>query len=151
MRYEKDFADFLKLLNKNKVKYCVIGAFAVGFHGYPRFTKDIDILVEPNLNNAKKIIKAIREFGFTSSDLTEEDFIQENKIIQLGYEPIRIDILTSLEGFKFKEIWNHKVVGTYGKEKVFFIGWDELIKSKKRAKRPQDLIDLERLMKRREK
>lgn len=149
MRYEKDFADFLKFLNKHKVKYCIIGAFATGFYGYPRYTKDIDILIEASPGNAKKIIKAIREFGFADIDLTERDFIEEHKIIQLGYEPVRIDILTSLEGFKFKDIWKDKASGMYGKEKVFFIGWDELIKSKKKARRPQDLVDLEKLLNRR--
>lgn len=146
MRVEKDYEDFLRLFNKNKVRYCIIGAFAVGFHGYPRFTLDIDILVEPGLGNAKKIIKAIREFGITSPDLTEKDFSQENKVIQLGYEPVRIDVLTSIEGFGFKDIWKNKEIGKYGKEKVFFIGWNELIKSKERAKRPQDLIDIRKLL-----
>lgn len=146
MRVEKDFVELLELFNKNKVKYCIIGSFAVGYHGYPRFTKDIDILVEPAQKNAKKIIKAIGEFGITSPDLTEEDFSQENKIVQLGYDPVRIDILTSIQGFKFKDIWNNKVIGTYGKERVFFIGYNELIRSKKKAKRPQDLVDLEKLV-----
>jgi hypothetical protein len=149
MRYEKDFADFLKLLNNNKVKYCIIGAFAVGFHGYPRFTNDIDILVEPTLANAKKLIKTIREFGINSPDLNEEDFIQENKVIQLGYEPVRIDLLTSVKGLSFKDIWKNKETGTYANENAFFMGWNELIKSKKKARRQQDLIDLERLLKRR--
>ena len=114
MRYEKDFEDFIKSLNKNKVKYCIIGAFAVGLYGYPRYTGDIDILVEPAPGNAEKIIKAIKEFGFKSLDLTEKDFSQENKVIQLGYEPVRIDLITSLGGITFKEIWIHKEEGTYG-------------------------------------
>lgn len=146
MRVEKDFADFLRLFNRNRVKYCIIGAFAVGFHGFPRLTKDIDILVEPSLANAKKIVKAISEFGINSPDLTEEDFSQKYKVIQLGYDPVRIDVLTSIEGFDFKEIWKNKEIGLYGKEKVFFMGWDELIKSKETAKRPRDLEDLRKLL-----
>lgn len=149
MRYEKDFEDFIKSLNKNKVKYCIIGAFAVGLYGYPRYTGDIDILVEPAPGNAEKIIKAIKEFGFKSLDLTEKDFSQENKVIQLGYEPVRIDLITSLGGITFKEIWKHKEEGTYGKVKVYFIGRNELIKSKKLANRPQDKIDIDKLFKRR--
>lgn len=146
MRVEKDFADFLKLFNKNKVRYCIIGAFAVGFHGYPRYSKDIDILVEPDLENAKKIIKAMREFGFISPDLTEKDFRQKYKVVQIGYEPLRIDILTSIQGFSFEDIWENKEIGFYGKEKVFFMGWNELIKSKRIAKRPRDLEDLRKLL-----
>lgn len=146
MRVEEDFADFLRLFNKHKVKYCIIGAFAVGFHGYPRFTKDIDILVEPNKDNAEKIIKAIREFGMISKDLTEEDFSQKNKVIQLGYEPVRIDVLTSIEGLEFKDVWKNKEKGMYGRVKVFFMGWHELKKSKEIAQRSQDQIDLEKLL-----
>ena len=148
MRVEKDFVEFLELLNKYHVKYCIIGAYAVGFWGAPRYTKDIDILVEPTKENAKKIIQALREFGIKSSDLTEEDFYKKNRVVQLGYEPVRIDILTSVEGVSFKKIWENKVEGFYGKEKVYFVGLEELIKIKKRSNRPQDLIDLDVLLRR---
>lgn len=77
MRVEKDYEGFLKLLNKQKVKYCIIGSYAVGFYGYPRYTKDIDILVEPSLENAKKIFKVLKEFGFKSLNLTENNFINK--------------------------------------------------------------------------
>jgi len=148
MRVEKDFVDFLKSLNENKVKYCIIGAYAVGFHGYPRFTKDMDILVEPTLENSRRIIKAIKEFGITSPDLTEKDFIEKNKVIQLGYDPVRIDLLTSLKGFNFQRIWEGKKIGKYGDQKVFFMGLKELIETKKKAGRSIDLVDLEKLIKR---
>lgn len=147
MRAEKDFVEFLKFFNKNKVRYCVVGAFAVGLYGYPRYTKDIDVLVEPSAENAKKIIRALREFGFSSPDLTEKDFAQENKIIQLGYEPVRIDVITSIEGFDFTQIWRHKTKANFGGEKVFFIGKKELMKTKKKAARPQDKVDLKKLEK----
>ncbi len=148
MRVEKDFVEFLELFNKNKVKYCIIGAFAVGFWGYPRYTKDIDILIEPTKENAKRIIKAIREFGISSPDLTEEDFSQKSKVVQLGCEPVRIDILTSIKAFEFDEIWKNKKIGRYGNQKVFFMGWKELIKSKKKTSRNLDKIDLEKLLRR---
>lgn len=148
MRLEKDFVEFLESFNKNKVRYCIIGAFAVGFWGYPRYTKDIDILVEPTKENAKKIIQALREFGMMTKDLSEEDFSQENKVVQLGYEPVRIDILTSLKGLKFAKIWKNKKVGHYGNQKAFFIGWKELIKNKQAANRDSDKIDLKKLLQR---
>lgn len=148
MRVEKDFAEFLELFNKNKVRYLIIGAFAVGFYGYPRYSKDIDILVEPSEKNAKNIVVTLKEFGGVYSNLSESDFEQENKIIQLGYEPVRIDILTSIKGFKFEELWKNKKIGSYGNQKAFFIGLEELIKVKKEANRPQDLVDLEKLAKR---
>ncbi|MFQ5900764.1 MAG: hypothetical protein ACE5IH_04325 [Thermodesulfobacteriota bacterium] len=145
MKVEKDFVEFLGLLNKNQVNYLIIGAYAVGFYGYPRFTKDIDILVEPLLENARKIIMTLKEFGISGPDLTEDDFSQKDNIIQLGYDPVRIDLLTSIEGFRFEDIWKNKKVGSYGSQKVFFIGFEELIESKKKAGRDVDLVDIRKL------
>ena len=101
MKIEKDYEDILRLFNKHKVKYCIIGAFALAFYARPRYTKDIDILVPADRKNGGKIVKALKEIGFMSLDLQEEDFGEEGKIIQLGYEPVRIDILTSIEGCSF--------------------------------------------------
>ena len=145
MKTEKDFKEFLRLLNKHKVKYCIVGAFAVGFYGYPRYSKDMDMLVEPIPENAKKILKVLKDFGFGSLKLKESDFTAKNNIIQLGIEPVRIDIKMSLLGVSFSKIWNTKVPGRYGKVKIFFIGKQQLIKSKKANKRQIDLIDVEKL------
>ena len=145
MRVEKDFEELLGLFNKHKVRYCIIGAFAVGFYGYPRYTKDIDIFVEPSLQNGKKIVEALVEFGFKQYNLFPDDFSRLGKIIQLGYEPIRVDIVTSIQGCGFKQVWEDKKIGTYGKQKVFFIGLPQLIKNKKLTNRQQDRIDTVRL------
>ena len=145
MRVEKDYEEFLKLLNRHRIQYCIVGAYAVAFHARPRYTKDIDILIEVSKDNARKMIQALDEFGFGDLELTEEDFLKEGLIIQLGYEPVRIDLLTTISGCTFKEIWDHKKFGDYGDEKVIFIGKEELIKSKKAAGRKQDEADLELL------
>ncbi|OGW05665.1 MAG: hypothetical protein A3I04_00005, partial [Nitrospinae bacterium RIFCSPLOWO2_02_FULL_39_110] len=100
------------------------------------------------LENARKVIMALKEFGINSPDLTEDDFSQENNIVQLGYDPVRIDIMTSIEGFKFEDIWKNKEMGNYGNERVFFIGFEELIESKKKAGRDLDLMDVKKLIKR---
>ena len=142
MRVEKDFEELLELFNKNRVRYCIVGAFAVAFHARPRYTKDMDILVEPTIENAKKIVKALNKFGFGGRDVSEKDFSEAGRIMQFGDEPVRIDIITSIAGCSFKEIWRNKAVGIYGKEKVFFIGLKELIRSKKKAARGQDKVDL---------
>jgi len=147
MRVEKDYEEFLKLLNRHRIQYCIVGAYAVAFHARPRYTKDIDILIEVSKDNARKMIQALDEFGFGDLELTEEDFLKEGLIIQLGYEPVRIDLLTTISGCTFKEIWDHKKFGDYGDEKVIFIGKEELIKSKKAAGRKQDEADLELLQK----
>ncbi len=144
MKVEKDYADMLKSFNKNRVRYLIVGAFAVGFYARPRYTKDI--LVVPTEENARRILAAVAEFGFRSLGLVQEDFCREGMIIQLGYEPVRIDLLTSLEGIKFAEAWKNRKRGTYGDRKVTFIGLSDLIAAKKRSKRLQDQADLQLLL-----
>jgi len=145
MKTEKDYEEFLALLNKYNVKYCIIGAFALAFYVEPRYTKDIDILIEASTENAKNILRALQEFGFGSLKLTTVDFSTPGKIIQLGYEPVRIDIITSIEGLDFADIWEKRVRGTYGEQTVNFIDRTNLIRSKQISNRIQDLHDLNRL------
>ncbi len=145
-RIEKDYEELLKLFNKHKVKYCIVGAFAVAFYAVPRYTKDMDLFVEPSVRNSRRILKALAEFGFGTLELSVDDFSQDERIIQLGYEPVRIDIITSIEGCTFDEIWKNKVKGKYGKEDVNFIGLNELIKNKRVLKRKQDKVDIDILL-----
>ena len=145
MKTEKDYEEFLELLNKHKVRYCIIGSYALSFHARPRYTKDIDILVEASSKNAKKILTALDEFGFGSLNLRVEDFSEEGNIIQLGYEPVRIGIITSLKGLDFSDIWENRVQGPYGNQMVNFIDRQNYIKSKKISNRTQDKADLELL------
>ncbi|MFO7979810.1 MAG: nucleotidyltransferase [Candidatus Aminicenantes bacterium] len=147
MRVEKDYQEFLKLLNKHKVKYCIIGAYAVAFYAKPRYTKDMDIFVEPTVDNAKKILEVLKEFGFGDLSITLDDLTREGNIFQLGYEPVRIDLLTKMEGLQFQEVWTNRVTGDYGSEKVNFIGLDDLIKNKRISGRPSDKVDIELLEK----
>ncbi len=143
MKTEKDYEEFLELLNKHKVRYCIIGSYALSFHARPRYTKDIDILIEASAENAKKVINVLVQFGFGSLNLRIEDFAESGNITQLGHEPVRIDIITSLKGIEFSEIWKNRVQGPYGNQMVNFIDRQNLIKSKKIADRPQDRADLE--------
>ena len=147
MKVEKDYEDLLELFNKNKVRYCIIGAYAVAFYVKPRYTKYMDILVEATVDNAEKILKSLEKFGFRNAGLKKEDFIEKERIIQLGFESIRIDLITSIEGCSFKEVWENKTVGKYGEQEVYFIGLNELIKNKKKLDRKQDQADLEILLK----
>lgn len=147
MKIERDYEDLLKLFNKHKVKYCIIGAFAVAFYAKPRYTKDIDILVPSDSKNGERIVAALNEFGFKNIGLRAEDFSMEGQIIQLGYEPVRIDMLTSIAGCSFAECWGNKKIGLYGMEKVYFIGLNQLIKNKEASHRKQDLVDLDLLKK----
>ena len=125
----------------------MVGAFAVALYSRPRYTKDLDIWVEPSPENARKIVKALKEFGFRSLKLSERDFMKAGKIIQLGYEPVRVDLVTSIQGLNFNEAWRSKEWGRYGKLRVPFIGRKALIKNKKAANREQDRADLKILLK----
>ena len=146
MRVEKDYEDLLKLFNKHNVRYCIIGAFAMAYYARPRYTKDMDLLIDPKPDNARKIIKALEDFGFASLGLAVGDFCQREKIIQLGYEPVRIDLITSIPGCSFNQVWKNSKTGKFGKQKVYFIGLNELIKNKKVTNRKQDKADLEILL-----
>jgi len=146
-RVERDYEGFLRLLNKYKVRYCIVGAFAVAFYAIPRYTKDIDILIEPSRLNAERMLNALKEFGFGSMGLSIEDFAKEGMIIQLGYEPVRIDIVTSINGCSFEKVWRNRRRGRYGRAMVNFIGLNELIENKRAASRKQDMMDIEILLK----
>lgn len=143
MEEQKDFKELLQLFNKHNVEYAIVGAYALAFHGCPRYTGDLDILVKPDSNNANNIIAAIKEFGFESLNLTAEDFSFPEKVIQLGVPPIRIDLLTSLTALTWEQVASHKVKGQYGDISVYFIGKVELITNKKSLGRHKDLADIE--------
>jgi len=145
MRVEKDFKEFIALLNSNNVRYLIIGGFAYSFYAEPRFTKDIDIFIELSKENAQKIIKAIKDFGFIDVGLTDKDFLKTDQIIQLGVTPLRIDIATSIKGIDFQNAWKNRVIGRYGDTKVYFISKEDLIKNKRALGRKQDLADIEKL------
>jgi len=123
MKVEKDFEELLKLLNKHRVRYCIVGAFAVGFYGYPRYTKDMDIFIEPSLKNGQKIVKALAEFGFGSLNLAPEGFSKKGMIIQLGYEPVRVDLVSSIKGCSFSYVWKNRTTGRYGEQRVFLLDY----------------------------
>lgn len=146
MKVEKDYEELLQLFNKHNVRYCIVGSYAIAFYARPRYTKDMDILVEPSPENACRILEALQKFGFGSLPLSEKDFTEPGQIIQLGYEPIRIDFITSIEGMDFKKIWKNRALGQFGRQQVPFIGLTDLITCKKIANRSQDRADLEVLL-----
>lgn len=146
MRVEKDYEELFRLFNKHKVRYCIIGSYAVAFYARPRYTKDIDILIEASIDNSGRVVRALNEFGFESLALSAADFRKKGNIIQLGFEPVRIDVLTSIKGCSFVRVWKHKETAKYGQEKVCFIGLEDLIRLKKMSNRPQDRADLVSLL-----
>lgn len=145
MEIQADYRDMLKLFNENKVEYIIIGAFALAFYGVPRFTGDIDIYLKPDKQNADRIISALNEFGFSSLRLKSSDFELEDQVIQLGVPPVRIDLITSISGLSWEEVYNNRQYGHYGDVEVCYIGRDQFIKNKKATGRMKDLADLEML------
>lgn len=142
-----DFKEFVKLLIKNQVEYLVVGGYAVSIHGYPRYTGDLDIWINPTPKNASLVVQTIDEFGFSSFELKEEDFTKQYGIIQLGYPPVRIDIINTIDGVEFNECYSRKAVFDIDGLKVNFIKLEDLIKNKKATARPRDIDDIENLTK----
>lgn len=141
----QDFREFIKSLNDNNVRYLVVGGYAVALHGYPRYTKDLDIWIESTAKNAEKAVKALDQFGFGSLGLVADDFLEEDTVIQLGYPPNRVDLLTSLPGVEFRQCFPEKLEIEIEDVTAFFIDVENLKKNKRASKRAQDLADLEKL------
>ena len=142
---DQDFKEFIESLNDNHVRYLVVGGYAVAFHGHPRYTKDIDIWVELEPANAKKIIGALKQFGFGSLDLNPEDFLVADQIIQLGYPPNRIDLITTLVAVDFEECFAAREEAMIDGIIVNFIDIENLKKNKAASGRPQDIADVANL------
>jgi hypothetical protein len=145
MNLQQDLKEFVELLSALDVHFMVVGAFAVAYHGYPRYTADIDLFVERSTENAERLLKAIHQFGFGDIGLTTEHFLREDQIIQLGVAPNRIDLLTSISGVSFDEAWNSRELGELSGLRIPFISVDLLKRNKAASARTQDLADLERL------
>jgi predicted nucleotidyltransferase len=141
----QDFKEFIQSLNENKVRHLIIGGYAVAFHGYPRYTKDLDVWVESSSENAARIVKALEQFGFASLGLKANDFLVPDQVIQMGFPPSRIDILTSVEGVEFASCYTSRVQVVIDGIPVNFIDLENLKKNKRAAGRAQDLADLEKL------
>lgn len=140
-----DFKEFIQSLNNNQVRYLVIGGYAVALHGHPRYTKDLDVWIEITEANAVRMVAALDEFGFASLGLQKADFVEPNQVVQLGYPPNRIDILSTLKGVDFNRCYEARVVMDVDGIPVNFIDLDNLLANKRATGRHQDLADVENL------
>ena len=147
MVLDKDFKEFIELLNVYKVKYLVIGGYAVNYHGYPRYTKDIDFWIWLAKENIDRLLQVIDAFGFGSLGLQSDDLLNPENVIQLGYEPYRIDLLTDVTGVNFQECYQRKATVTVDEIQVNFLGLEDLIEAKLKVGRLQDLADAQQLEK----
>lgn len=145
MELDQDFNEFLQLFLDNGIRFMIVGGYAMAAHGLPRFTGVLEAWVWISKENSVKIVSALHEFGFGSINITPQDFESPNLVIQLGYAPNRIDLLTGIDGVNFDDAWERRLLVDINGLEIPFIGRDDLIKNKKSAGRPQDLADVTRL------
>jgi len=142
MNVPQDFKEFIELLNKHGVEYLIVGGYALGYHSRPKFTQDIDFWVGRDESNAQKVMNVLDDFGFGQLDIRVEDLTSENKIIQLGNAPLRIDIIMSVTGLEFQSAFKNRVHAQYMGVTANFISLPDLITNKKSTGRQKDVEDL---------
>lgn len=140
-----EFSEFLNLLTRHGVKHLVIGGYAVSYHGYSRFTADIDIWIEVNPNAANKVVDALKEFGFDVPGLKPELFLEKGRITRMGIPPMRLEILTDIDGVQFDACYANRTLAEIDGQQVSFISLEDLKRNKAASGRTKDLADLEKL------
>jgi len=146
MLTNSDFRELLNLFEKHRIRYLVVGAYAVMKYTEPRFTKDLDLWIAIDRENANSVYIALKEFGAPLANLTADDFTQRDYFYQMGIPPLRVDIMMSIPGVEFEETWKNREVIELDKLEIPFISRSDLIRAKEASGRPQDKIDLDRLM-----
>ena len=142
----QDFRDLLAEFNGHKVDFLVVGAHALAAHGHVRATEDLDVWVRPDRRNAKRVMDALLAFGAPLQDLTEKDLNTPGVVFQIGVAPLRIDVLTAIDGVDFADAWTSRLITKFADQDIAVLSKEHLIKNKRAAGRKQDLADVERLL-----
>lgn len=142
MQFDRDFKELLECLAVREVRFLVVGGYAVAAHGHPRYTGDLDLWVWPDAGNAESLLTALGDFGFGSVGLVATDFTRPGRVVQLGYAPLRIDLLSSIDGVEFEACFDRRVEIVVDDLPVPFISLDDLRRNKASSGRPQDIADL---------
>ncbi len=145
MEVAPDFDEFIGCLTAYGVEFVIVGAYALAYHGAPRFTGDLDVLVRPTLDNASRLLKALNAFGFPAAELTAEAVADRRRMIEMGVPPVQIHVMSAISGVEWSEVWERHVAGPFGQRTVPYIGRDTLIRNKRAAGRPKDLSDVDAL------
>lgn len=140
-----DFKELLLTLNAHYVEYLVVGAHALAAHGHVRATKDLDVWVRPDEKNAERLMSALSEFGAPLGELTLDDLSRKGTIFQIEVPPLRIDIITDIDGVEFDDAWPDRLETQFGGIPAFVISRQHLITNKKTSARLQDLADIQEL------
>lgn len=144
MNERSDFRDLVAAFNARQVEFVIVGAFALAHHARPRATGDLDLWIRPTPENAERVLAALNDFGFGSLPLTAADILS-GKVVQLGYPPVRVDLLTDLDGLTADEVWKGRIGSRFGDQPASYLSRECLIRNKKAVGRPQDLADLDAL------
>lgn len=147
MTLAKDFEDFIQLLNNYEVEYLVVGGYAMAFHGKPRYTGDLDIWINISATNAEKMLRVMKDFGMDALGFEKDDFLQPGYISQIGYPPLRIDILNSIDGVLFDEAYENRQKVKADDLDILYIGLNDLLKNKKASGRKQNIADVKEIKK----
>jgi predicted nucleotidyltransferase len=145
-KLQADLKEFIELLNSHGVDYILVGGHAVAFHGYPRFTGDIDFLIRITPANGQRLLAVLNDFGFGSLGISDCDLLEPRRVVRLGYPPNQIDILTSISGVDFDAAWASRIDSTMDGQRVSIIGWNELLRNKRASGRQKDLADVDKLL-----
>lgn len=141
----RDFVEFIECCVAHEVRFLIVGGYAMAAHGHPRATKDLDVWVMIDPSNADRLLDALAQFGMGSLGLEASDFLEPDVVVQLGYQPVRIDILTSIDGVSFDECWDRRMMVDVGGAEAGFISVEDLIANKRASGRPQDTLDANEL------
>jgi hypothetical protein len=140
-----DFDEFIECVSAHGVEFIVVGAYALAFHGAPRFTGDLDILVRPTRDNALRLLTALTSFGFPVTDLTADAVTDQRRMIEMGVPPVQIHIMSAISGVDWSDVWSDRMEGPLGRHRVHFIGRETYLRNKRAAGRPKDLADIDAL------
>ena len=145
MELAPDFDEFIGSLTAHGVEFVVVGAYALAFHGAPRFTGDLNILVRPTLENAARLLEALEAFGFPTTDLSPEAISDRRRMLEMGVPPVQIHVMSAISGVEWDEAWSDRVAGGLGRHEVSFLGRETFLRNKRAAGRPKDLADIDAL------
>ena len=145
MELAPDFDEFIASLTAHGVEFVVVGAYALAFHGAPRFTGDLDVLVRPTVENAARLLVALEAFGFSVKELTPEAVADRRRMLQMGVPPVQIHVMSAISGVAWEEAWADRVEGPLGQHTVPFLGRETFLRNKRAAARPKDLADIDAL------
>jgi hypothetical protein len=140
-----DFDEFVGSLIAHGVEFLIVGAYALAFHGAPRFTGDLDVLVRPTPDNAAQLLAAVRAFGFPVAEIQPADVLDPRRILQMGEEPVQIHVMSAISGVSWDEAWGNRVEGTCGSHRAAFLGRETFLQNKRASGRPKDIADIDAL------